>query len=98
MSKICLTFCLFQKVFLFELFEHPIDSDINNVELAKQMFFVLFINFSLADENMIKRFFDEHMKDVVVFVFKEQVDQTTEKLGFTDLFVNFHTRHRDTVT
>lgn len=98
MPKVCLTFGLFQKVFLFEQFEHPINSNINDVELAKQMFFVLFINFSLADENMIKRFFDKHVKDVIVLVLKEQVDQTTEKLGFTYFFVNFHTRHRDTVT
>ena len=55
------------------------------------MLFVLFINFSLTDENMVKRFFNKHMKDIVVFVFEEQVDQTPEKPGFTDLFVNFDT-------
>lgn len=41
------------------------------IQLAKQMFFVLFVYLSLADENMVERFFDEHVQNIVIFVFEQ---------------------------
>jgi hypothetical protein len=52
--------------------------------------FVLLVYLSLANEDMVEGLLDQHVKDIIVFVFEEQIYQTSEELCLTDLLVDLH--------
>lgn len=61
------------------------------------MFFVFFINFTIADKNVKERFLHQNMKYILFFMFEHQPDKNIEKLSFTSTFKNFHTGNRNTM-
>jgi hypothetical protein len=52
--------------------------------------FVLLVYLSLANEDMVEGLLDQHVKDIIVFVFEEQIYQASEELCLTDLLVDLH--------
>jgi hypothetical protein len=78
-------------------FEHAIDGDIDDIKFAEEMFLVLFVYLSFTDEDVIKGFLYEHVEDVVLFVFKQQIDETSEEFHIAYLLEDAHARYRDAV-
>jgi hypothetical protein len=52
--------------------------------------FVLLVYLSLANEDMVEGLLNQHVKDIIVFVFEEQIYQASEELCLTDLLVDLH--------
>jgi len=98
MPKVCFLFDLSQKILLGEQSQNSIYSGIDDVKFAKQMLFIILINFPLTDEHMIERFLNEHMQNVTVLMFKKQANQIPKKLHLADLLQNAYTRNRYAMT
>lgn len=97
MPEVCLSLDFLQEIVLSKQFQYPIDSDIDNIQFAKQVSFILFIDLPLTNKNMIKWFLNEHMKYVIKFMLEEKVDNTAEEFSLTDLFEDTDTWNWNTV-
>jgi hypothetical protein len=90
--KMTETFFLFESFEDFDFFilrQHSIGGELNDVNFTEEVSFVLFVDFPFTNEDMKEAFFNEHVEDVVFFVFKKESDETAEELGFLDGFEDF---------
>ena len=71
--------------------------DLDDVQLAEQMFLVLSIDLPFADEDVQEGFFDEHVKDVALLEPEHQIDEGLEKFNMFDRGQDFEARNRDHV-
>lgn len=72
-------------------------SEINDIQLAEKMSFVVFVYLALTNKDMIKGFFDEHVQNVALLVPKEQIDEIAEETYLADAAQNAVAGNRNAV-
>ena len=98
MTEIGFFLGIVQEVVFREHTEHPGNGYIDDIQFTKQVFLVLIVDISLADENMVEGLFNQHMKDVVVLMFEKQVNESAKETYFTDLAEDLVAGNRNAVT
>jgi hypothetical protein len=96
-AEISFPFSVFQELLFLKELKNPIDGDIDNIQVAKHMLLILLVNLALADEDMIERFLNEHMKDIVLLVLEEETNQAAKESRLAYPFIDLHAGYRDAV-
>jgi hypothetical protein len=82
-TKIWLFGCCFEKVFLRKESQHAIGCGFDDVEFAEEVSFVIFVDLSLTDKDVVERFLYQHVENVALLVLEQKLNQIGKETNFT---------------
>jgi hypothetical protein len=81
MSEVNFFLEVLKEIILMIHINNPANSNLNNIDLRKEIPLILLINFPLANKNMQKALLNQHMQNVILFILKHQANQSLKELA-----------------